>query len=708
MPRLFLAVATLVAHLPMPLHAAASADWKTYLGDAASSQFSTLDQITVRNVHQLELAWQWQGGADDPDGRSQIQCNPLVIEGALYGTDARLDLVAIDAATGQQLWRLDPYEGLDSNEGRGVNRGLAYWENGDEKRILFGVNRYLIAIDPGTGRRIADFGVDGRVDLKAELGRDVEGYQVQANTPGVVFENLIIMGMRVGEGPAPSAPGPIRAYDVRTGELVWKFNTIPRPGEFGYDTWPEDAYLKTGGANVWTGMSIDRERGMVFCPTGSAAFDFWGGDRLGQNLFANCLLALDARTGERIWHYQFVHHDIWDRDLPAPPNLFTMQRDGEVIPAVAQITKSGHVFVFHRETGEPLYPIEEIPVPWSDLAGEQAWPTQPLPTKPEPFARQVFSYDLITDVSPESHKEALDRFVTLKPHTPFMPPSQEGTIIFPGYDGGGEWGGAAVDPQGVIYINSNEMPWILTMVDTTKATGTGERIYMQNCAGCHGADRSGSPAQNIPALLNVGERLSPQDVSDRIELGKGVMPAFGFFADSDRDAIVDYLLTVDSGDRHEIEATASSDEASQPRRPWTHTGYNRWFDSKGYPAVKPPWGTLNAIDLNTGEYLWKTTLGIVPELVEKGLPPTGTENYGGPVVTAGGLLFIGASKDEYFRAFDRATGEELWRYKLPAGGYSTPSTYEVDGRQYVVIACGGGKMGTKSGDYYLAFALADK
>ncbi|WP_309018977.1 PQQ-binding-like beta-propeller repeat protein [Pelagicoccus sp. SDUM812003] len=692
----------------MPLHAAASADWKTYLGDAASSQFSTLDQITVRNVHQLELAWQWQGGADDPDGRSQIQCNPLVIEGALYGTDARLDLVAIDAATGQQLWRLDPYEGLDSNEGRGVNRGLAYWENGDEKRILFGVNRYLIAIDPGTGRRIADFGVDGRVDLKAELGRDVEGYQVQANTPGVVFENLIIMGMRVGEGPAPSAPGPIRAYDVRTGELVWKFNTIPRPGEFGYDTWPEDAYLKTGGANVWTGMSIDRERGMVFCPTGSAAFDFWGGDRLGQNLFANCLLALDARTGERIWHYQFVHHDIWDRDLPAPPNLFTMQRDGEVIPAVAQITKSGHVFVFHRETGEPLYPIEEIPVPWSDLAGEQAWPTQPLPTKPEPFARQVFSYDLITDVSPESHKEALDRFVTLKPHTPFMPPSQEGTIIFPGYDGGGEWGGAAVDPQGVIYINSNEMPWILTMVDTTKATGTGERIYMQNCAGCHGADRSGSPAQNIPALLNVGERLSPQDVSDRIELGKGVMPAFGFFADSDRDAIVDYLLTVDSGDRHEIEATASSDEASQPRRPWTHTGYNRWFDSKGYPAVKPPWGTLNAIDLNTGEYLWKTTLGIVPELVEKGLPPTGTENYGGPVVTAGGLLFIGASKDEYFRAFDRATGEELWRYKLPAGGYSTPSTYEVDGRQYVVIACGGGKMGTKSGDYYLAFALADK
>lgn len=681
-------------------------DWSVYLGDRASSQYADLSEISRETVGRLQLAWQWKGGEDDPMGRSQIQCNPLVIDGVVYGTDANLDLVAIDGATGKLLWRLDPYEGLNTNDGRGVNRGLAYWESGDERRILWGVSRFLIAVDLETGKRIESFGHEGRIDLKAELGRDVEGLQVQANTPGVVFEDVIIMGMRVGEGPAPSAPGPIRAYNVRTGELVWKFNTIPRPGEFGYDTWPEDAYLRTGGANVWSGMAVDEERGIVFCPTGSGAFDFWGGDRIGQNLFANCLLALDARTGERIWHYQFVHHDIWDRDLPASPNLVTIRRDGEEIPAVAQITKSGHVFVFHRETGEPLYPIEEVQVPWSDLAGEQAWPTQPIPTKPEPFARQVFSADMITDVFPESYREILDRFVTLRPHTPFMPPSKEGTIIFPGYDGGGEWGGAAVDPNGVLYVNSNEMAWILTMVDATAAQSEGERVYLQNCAGCHGVERAGSPAQNIPSLVGIGDRMTRDEIMTRIKEGKGVMPPFGFFSDGDRDAIAGFLLTADSGDRHDDGAAAYQDAGSH-QRPWTHTGYRRWLDSKGYPAVKPPWGTLNAIDLNTGEYVWKTTLGEYPELTEQGIQPTGTENYGGPVVTAGGLLFIGASKDEYFRAFDTTTGEEVWRYKLPAGGYATPSTYAIDGKQYVVIACGGGKMGTKSGNYYLAFALGE-
>ncbi|MBK1877344.1 PQQ-binding-like beta-propeller repeat protein [Pelagicoccus mobilis] len=684
-------------------YSSASKDWKAYLGDRSSSQFSELSQIRPENVNELKLAWRWDGELPEGTKRSQIQCNPLVIDGVLYGTDANIDLVALDAATGRLLWRLDPYEGLQVKEGRGVNRGLAYWESDDEQRILFGVSRFLIAVDPASGKRIASFGKDGRVDLKADLGVNAEGLQVQANTPGVVFENLIVMGMRVGEGPAPAAPGPIRAYDVRTGELVWKFNTIPQPGEVGYETWPKEAYKSVGGANVWSGMTVDVERGIVFCPTGSAAFDFWGGDRLGDNLFANCLLALDARTGERLWHYQFVRHDLWDRDLPAAPNLLTIQRDGIAVPAVAQITKSGHVFVFHRETGEPLFPIEEVAVPRSDLSGEMAAPTQPLPTKPAPFARQVFSADQITDVSEESRREILERFVTLRPHVPFMPPSKEGTIIFPGFDGGGEWGGAAVDPNGVLYVNGNEMPWVLTMLDATGGESAGERVYMQNCVGCHGVGMVGNTAHGIPTLKGIQNRMTRIEIGERIKLGKGVMPAFGFFSEKDMDALLDYLVNQAAGDRHDDGPAESS--APKVKRPWAHTGYNRWFDSNGYPAVKPPWGTLNAIDMNTGEYLWRTTLGEFPELIEKGLPPTGTENYGGPAVTAGGLLFIGASQDEWFRAFDVRTGEELWRFKLPAGGYATPSVYEVDGKQYVVIACGGGKMGTKSGNSYLAFAL---
>ncbi|MDQ8199362.1 PQQ-binding-like beta-propeller repeat protein [Pelagicoccus enzymogenes] len=686
--------------------ATSSRDWSAYLGDRSSSQFSELSEITTDNVTRLEPAWIWDGdkGAQGDRGYSEIQCNPLVIDGVLYGTDANIDLIALDAVTGDLLWKLDPYEGLSVSEGRGVNRGLVYWESGDESRILFGVSRFLIAVDPKTGKRIESFGEAGRVDLKADLGRDAEGLQVMANTPGVVYGDLIVMPMRLGEGPAPAAPGPIRAYNVRTGELVWRFNTIPQPGEFGYETWPPEAYKSVGGANVWAGMSVDVERGILYCPTGSAAFDFWGGDRLGQNLFANCLIALDAATGKRIWHYQFVRHDIWDRDLPAPPNLLTVHRDGEAIPAVAQITKSGHVFLFNRVTGEPLFPIEEVPVPWSDLRGEQAWPTQPLPVKPAPFARQQFSADQITDISPESQREVMDRFVTLRPHMPFMPPSKEGTIIFPGFDGGGEWGGAAVDPNGILYVNSNEMPWVLTMVDATAAESEGQRIFMQNCAGCHGAEREGSLAQNVPALTGIQDRMTREGILERITQGKGVMPPFGFFEKRDLNAMVDFLVSRDGGDRHADKQAKSEGSVS---RPWTHTGYRRWLDSKGYPAVKPPWGTLNAIDMNTGEFVWKTTLGEFEELTSQGIQPTGTENYGGPVVTAGGLLFIGASKDGFFRAFDAATGEELWKYKLPAGAYATPAVYEADGRQFVAVACGGGKMGTPRGNYYVAFALGD-
>ncbi|MCB1121824.1 MAG: PQQ-binding-like beta-propeller repeat protein, partial [Verrucomicrobiae bacterium] len=505
----------------------------------------------------------------------------------------------------------------------------------------------------------------------------------------------------------PAPPGHIRAYNVETGEQVWRFNTIPHPGEYGYESWPADAWTRSGGANVWTGMTVDEENGLVYCPTGSASADFYGGDRLGQNLFANTLLCLDARTGKRVWHFQFVHHDLWDRDLPTPPNLLTITRNGKKIPAISQCTKSGHVFVFNRLTGEPLFPIEEKPYPSSDLAGESAWPTQPLPTKPEPFARQIMSYDLLNDVFPDQVKELQDQFVRIRPHMPFTPPSEQGTIIFPGFDGAAEWGGQAVDPDGILYVNSNEMPWILTMVNASKGATNGERVFLQMCSACHGQDRSGSENQGtiIPPLTldKLAEKLLDRNaVREKIKTGAGIMPSFAFLSDKDVDAVIKYLFEeAESGtvDRHSGENVKTTT--------YGHTGYNKWKTSNDYPAVKPPWGTLNAIDLNSGEYVWKTTLGEFEELTAKGIPPTGTENYGGPVVTAGGLLFIAASLDEHFRAFDSRTGQELFKAKLPAAGYATPATYAVNGKQYVVIACGGGKLGTRSGDAYVAFALPD-
>ncbi|MFZ5496763.1 MAG: PQQ-binding-like beta-propeller repeat protein [Verrucomicrobiota bacterium] len=687
------------------LHASAGRDWPVYLGDKAASHHSTLAQITPENVTQLEVAWVFNAG-DARENATQIQCNPLVIDGVLYATTPQSKVVALDAATGGELWRFAP------PAPNGLNRGLAAWTDGTERRILFGNGQWLHALDAKTGRLIETFGAGGRVDLSQGLDRDATGLAIQANTPGVVFRDLLIMGMRVGEGPAPAAPGHIRAYDVRTGGLVWAFRTIPHPGEPGHETWPADAWQRAGGANVWTGMTLDEERGIVFCPVGSATFDFWGGDRHGDNLYADCLVALDAATGRRRWHYQFVRHDLWDRDPPAPPNLLTVRRDGRDIPAVAQTTKSGHVFVFHRETGEPLFPIREIAVPSSDLAGELTAATQPVPEKPAPFARQHFTVHEITDRTPEAHRAVLQQFARLRPHAPFMPPSREGTIIFPGYDGGAEWGGAAVDPAGVLYVNSNEMAWILTMVETGGAATPGEQVYRQNCIGCHGVNREGNAAANIPPLLDVGKRLNREQVLEVITKGRGVMPPWGFLAQAQREAVTGFLLgeapPVRTGEAKAPEwVTWMPDRAPGEFRPppYTHTGYNRWLDPDGYPAVKPPWGTLNAIDLNTGEYLWRVPLGEYPELAAQGVPPTGTENYGGPLVTAGGVLFIGASKDEHFRAFDPKTGRELWKVKLPAGGYATPATYEAGGRQFVVIACGGGKMGTKSGDAYVAFAL---
>ncbi len=704
-----LLVCLLQLALTFTVRAGESQDWPTYLGDNERTHFSSLKQINAKNVSRLEVAWTFHTGDARDGDRSQIQCNPLIIGGVLYGTSPEVRLLAINAATGKELWRFDPFAGGGGNSSLGVNRGVVYWADGEDHRILFTAGQYIYEVNAKTGKLIPSFGEGGHVDLKQDLGRDVSQLYVLATTPGIVFHDLLIQGTRVAEGPGPAAPGHVRAYNIRTGKLAWIFHTIPHPGEAGYETWPPDAWKFIGGANCWTGMALDEKRGIVFVPTGSATFDFWGGNRLGADLYANCLLALDAATGKRLWHYQFVHHDLWDRDLPAPPNLLTISHNGKKIDAVAQVTKSGHVFVFNRETGEPLFPIEERATPQSDLQGESTWPTQPLPLKPAPFTRQIFSADQITDISPQAHQAVLERFVKVRPHTQFMPPSREGTIIFPGFDGGAEWGGAAVDPRhGILYVNANEMPWILTMVETKPAGGaplsSGQQIYGQICATCHGRNRAGDPARAFPSLEKIAAKLKKPEIVQLLKSGRGMMPSFGFLTAEQKENVAGFLL----GETPVVSASdqsATNGEDVLGGEPYTHTGYNRWLDTNGYPAIKPPWGTLNAVDLNTGDYVWRAPLGELPELTARGVPPTGTENYGGPVVTAGGLVFIAATKDEMLRAFDQKTGQVLWQVKLPAAGYATPSTYMVNGRQFIVIACGGGKSGTKSGDAYVAFAL---
>ncbi|HXH06818.1 MAG TPA: PQQ-binding-like beta-propeller repeat protein [Vicinamibacterales bacterium] len=701
-PTVALTCALLAAHAPAG--AVRGRDWPEFGGGPERWQYSPLAQIHTGNVDRLRVAWIYRTGDASPEGRSQIQCNPIVVRGVLYGTSPRLRLFALDAASGRERWVFDPFAAGGEPEALNVNRGVVYWEDehGGGARIFYAAGRRLYAIDATTGRPIESFGERGSLDLGDGLGHDVRGLPIFSTTPGAVFEDLLIVGTRVGEGPAPAAPGHIRAFDARTGRLRWRFHTIPHPGEFGYETWPPDAWRRAGGANAWSGMSVDRRRGLVFVPTGSAAFDFWGGDRRGANLFANSVLALRARTGARAWHYQIVRHDLLDRDLPAAPVLAAVRRGGRLVDAVVQITKTGHVWLFDRDTGRPLVPVDERAVPPSDLEGEAAWPTQPFPRWPAPFARQAFTEREVTDRSPEAHAWVLARLRGLRSGGPYMPPSEQGTVVFPGFDGGGEWGGAAFDQETrTLYVNGNEMAWILTMVRLDRGSGLGRRVYQVHCAACHGLDRRGDLQRAVPGLTALGQRLTRAEAEAVVLRGRGLMPGFGALTAEERRAVVSYLF----GD--EPPASARRGENGAPPVPYTHTGYNRFLDPEGYPAVKPPWGTLNAIDLDTGRYLWRVPLGEFRELTARGVPPTGTENYGGPVVTAGGLVFIGATKDERFRAFDKRTGRRLWETALPAGGYATPAVYAVGGRQFIVIAAGGGKMGTRSGDAYVAFALPE-
>ncbi len=677
-------------------------DWAEYLGGADRNHFSTLTQINQENVSKLQVAWAYS----TPDS-GQMQVNPIIVRGILFGVTSSVQAFALDAATGKEIWHFgDPLKNWASN-----SRGVSYWKEGNDSRILYTVGPNLWALDAQTGKPIESFGDKGKIDLHTGLPEISQNKFIISNTPGTIFEDLIVMPLRLSEG-ADAAPGDIRAFNIKTGKLAWTFHTIPYPGEYGYETFPKDAYKNTytGAANNWAGMAIDRRRGIIYVPTGSAGYDFYGGNRTGQNLFANCLLALDARTGKRLWHFQTTHHDIWDRDLPAPPNLISISRkesDGRnrKIDAVAQVTKQGFVFVFDRVSGKPLFPIKEMPVPKSTLQGEITWGTQPIPTKPAPFARQSNSLtEKDISIYAENRTELIQNFKKYKTAL-YAPGSKDGTVIFPGYDGGAEWGGAAADPEGILYVNANEMAWIQTMVENPKQDklanlSTGEKLYLANCITCHGTDRKGNPKSNYPSLVDIEKKRDKAYLTQIIGGGKGMMPGFTALSSNEKQAIVSYLF----GDEKK-EVSSATSTSKQVYLQYRSTGYNKFLDNKGLPAISPPWGSMSAIDLNTGEYIWKIPLGFEESLVEKGIKNTGVENYGGPVITASGLLFIAATKDGMFRAFNKNTGKLLWETKLPAAGFATPSTYQVNGKQYVVIACGGTKLGTKKGNQYVAFAL---
>lgn len=671
--------------------------WTSYLGDSGRSHYSTLSQITKENVTNLKVAWSYQ--ADD---WGQMQMNPVVVDSILYGVTAALRVVALHAETGKEIWQF----GDSIKVWHSTSRGVSYWKKGADKRILVTRGPNLFALDALTGIPVASFGENGKIDMRSGMPEAAKDKFVISNTPGTVFKDIIIMPLRVTEG-AGAAPGDVLAFNIITGELAWVFHTIPHPGEMGYDTWEDKTAYQSdivGAANNWAGMAVDEEAGIIYIPTGSAAPDFYGANRLGSNLFANCLLALDANTGERIWHFQFTHHDIWDRDPPAPPNLLMVERDGKKIAAVAQVTKQGYVYVFDRITGEPLFDIEEVPMPASTLDGEQAWLTQPIPVKPKPFARQ--SQDITEDdLSPfAENKEELLVFFNTADKRQYAPPALTSNLLLPGYDGAAEWGGAAADPEnGILYVNSNEMPWKLKMAlekDIPENTPIGEASYQKYCASCHQNNRGGLAASGFPSLVDLQLRKEKSEVSTIITQGKGMMTGFPQIKGEEKEALLKFLWNQEI--KHTIVEKSSA--STNKKKGYVHTGYTKFLDSKGLPGIAPPWGTMHAIDLNTGDYIWSIALGNTPELGKKGIR-TGTENYGGAVVTENGLLFVAATRDGFFRVFDTHNGALLWEYKLPAAAFATPAMYEVNGKQYIAIACGGEKLGTEKGNQIIAFSL---
>ena len=654
-------------------------DWALYGGEGGR-RYSSLAQITRANVGKLQQAWRF-----DMAEMGDPQTHPLAVGGTVYAYTPNLDAIALDGATGKLKWRF--HSGVKAG---GPQRGLALWQG---KRLFASAGTYLYALDPATGKPLTDFGDGGRIDLRAGLDRDVDKISLALTAPGTLWRDMIIMGFRTAEA-APAAPGDIRAFDVKTGKLRWAFHTIPHPGEPGYESWPADYWKTGGGANAWPGMVLDEKRGIVYAPTGSAVSDFYGADRTGDNLYANSLLALDANSGKLLWHFQGVHHDVADRDFPSPPVLLTVTHDGKRIDAVAQATKQGYLFVLDRVTGKPLFPVTETPVPQSEL--EKLSPTQPVPSLPAPYARQRLSEGLLTTRTPKAHQWAVEQFRSFANDGPFphMRLGQQ-TLAFPGFDGGAEWGGQA-SANGILYLNANEMAWTGGLIENSAAAGLGARLYQDNCAGCHGPDRKGAPPA-FPSL--VDSKLTAEQMADVVHAGRGRMPAFTLQGDN----LSALLAFVRSGEDRELAAKPSADT----RPGYRFTGYRKFLDPDGYPAIAPPWGTLSAIDLNSGSYLWRIPLGEYPALADK---TTGSENYGGPILTRGGVLFIAATLfDKKIRAFDPRDGKLLWQAQLPYAGNATPITYIAGGRQYVLIQTDNGRdKKAPQGAAYVAFALPAK
>lgn len=692
--------------------------WSVYRANSESSSYAALDEINKSNVSALEVAWTFVPGDARGKRIGNSECNPIVVDGVMYVTSARHRLYALDATTGKQLWS---HDGFDGGEGGGIYRGVTYWEDGSDKRILYTAGDQLFALNATTGKPISSFGDQGRVSMNVGLRGDPTVISVRPTSPGIIYKDLIIMGAEVSELYG-AEPGDIRAYDVRSGKLVWTFHTIPHPGEKGYETWPKDAWKYAGGANDWAGMSVDEKRGLVFLALGSPSYDFYGADRHGQNLFGNSVVALDAATGTYRWHFQTVHHDLWDYDLPAPPNLITIKRNGRSVDAVAQTTKTGFLFVLDRETGDPIFPVEERPVPPSYIPGEKAWPTQPFPTQPLPYARQNMTEDDLTAYSPAAHDSLVKRFRSLRYEGMFTPPDTRGTLMIPGTRGGSNWGGAAFDPEtGILYVKSNDSPEIDVLQPVDKSENDkastpyfrGKAIYNTHCATCHGRDRRGDPPM-YPSLTDLSTRMNADVARIIIKQGKSRMPAFGGVLNTRVEDVLAFLYenkgrpSQKEADIFEIHTNLEGQTGKTNDTATVYlniTPFTHFNDILGNPAIKPPWGTLNAIDLNTGEYAWKKVIGNHPEL-QTDSTETGAEGYGGPIVTSGGLVFIASTRDKKFRAYDKDNGQLLWETQLPAVGNATPGTYWSGGRQFVAISVSGTEENPSG--YVMAYALPAK
>ena len=695
--------------------------WSDYAGGEDAAQYSSLAQINRSNVNQLQVAWSYP----IPDGKKYL-FNPIVVDRTMYVLAKNDSIVALDAATGHELW-VHP---INAKTRLVTNRGINYWESSDrsDRRLIFAADNFLQEVDARTGQAVVAFGDQGRVDLREGLGRDPESLTlVQSTTPGRVFEDLLIMGSATNEE-YESGPGDIRAFNVRTGQLVWTFHTVPHPGELGYDTWPKDAWKTVGGANAWSGLSVDEKRGIVFVPTASPKYNFYGADRTGANLFGDCLLALNARTGKLIWYFQMVHHDIWDYDNGTAPMLLTVRHNGKMRDVVAQVGKEGFVWVFDRETGESLWPIEERPVPRSKMPGEITWPTEPFPLKPPPFARQRFTAkDLSPFLESDEREEFKKTIEGARNEGLFTPPGVSGTIEMPGNNGGANFQGAAVDPaHGKLFVVSKDLPSLLKLelspMESVREGGSheqrGRTVFQANCRLCHGSDLKGQPPA-VPTLVGIGSRLSDDQVRGVVTQGRGPMPAFSKLSGAELDALLAYLAHPErvSSANSTIDAAASNVGSLPPEKLRYRSGFGFMFTRSGLPAIAPPWTTLTAYDLNEGMIEWQIPLGEVPELAAKGIKNTGSHfPKVGPVVTAGGLIFTG-TRDRKVRALDSATGKVLWEAEVEAGLEGMPAVYEIDGREYVVF-CAAAQATTYTHDVpghpamqapipgaYVAFAL---